>query len=95
VIDPWANSNRDATHGRFQDAGSLAEQPSAVVSKPRPEPRTRKTGKEIIVHERTVQERGVQASALVWPTLTTTNYVEWDGMQWREIRRTYQRTRLR
>jgi hypothetical protein len=29
------------------------------------------------VHERTVQERGVQASALVWPTLTTTNYVEW------------------
>jgi hypothetical protein len=38
--------------------------------------RTRRTGKEIIVHERTVQERGVQASALVWPTLTTTNYVE-------------------
>jgi hypothetical protein len=29
------------------------------------------------MHERMVQEHGIQATALVWPTLTTTNYVEW------------------
>uniref|UniRef100_A0ACD5YJ70 Uncharacterized protein n=1 Tax=Avena sativa TaxID=4498 RepID=A0ACD5YJ70_AVESA len=66
---PRAMSSR--TPERSPGGGDTSRSPSRGRS------RTRRRGKEIIVHERTVQERGVQASALVWPTLTTTNYIEW------------------
>uniref|UniRef100_A0ACD5XB40 Uncharacterized protein n=1 Tax=Avena sativa TaxID=4498 RepID=A0ACD5XB40_AVESA len=39
--------------------------------------RARRGGNEIIVHERTIQERPVQSGVLVWPMLTATNYIEW------------------
>jgi hypothetical protein len=38
--------------------------------------RARKGNNEIVVHERTVQERIVTGGNTVWPMLTTTNYVE-------------------
>ncbi|KAK1677381.1 hypothetical protein QYE76_038229 [Lolium multiflorum] len=37
----------------------------------------RSDGNEIIVHERTVQERAAPSSSIVWPMLTQTNYMEW------------------
>jgi hypothetical protein len=38
----------------------------------------RNSGKDIVVRETLIQERlAVQADVLVWPMLTTTNYIEW------------------
>jgi hypothetical protein len=37
----------------------------------------RRRDNEIVVHERTVQERVYTGGNVTWPTLTATNYVEW------------------
>ncbi|XP_020193459.1 uncharacterized protein [Aegilops tauschii subsp. strangulata] len=63
------------TAGKNGDDGACSPTPDRGRSRGRS--RTRRHGKEIVVHERTVQERLVPGGNTVWPMLTPTNYFEW------------------
>ena len=64
-----------AAAGKSGDDGARSPTPDRGRSRGRS--RTRRHGKEIVVHERTIQERLVPGGNTVWPMLTPTNYFEW------------------
>ncbi|KAE8783822.1 putative lectin receptor kinase [Hordeum vulgare] len=70
-----AGSISPGAAGRSDNDGARSVTPDRGRSHGRS--RHRRQGKEIVVHERTIQERLVPGGTTVWPMLTPTNYFEW------------------
>jgi hypothetical protein len=68
------------TPGATPHTADRSHTPPWARCQSRGQSRARKGSNDIVVHERTVQERIVTGGNTVWPTLTTTNYVEWAHM---------------
>ena len=73
-----STSPANATAHQREGIGSGgACSPTPARSRSRGRSRTRRYGKEVVVHERTVQECLVPSGTTVWPMLTPTNYFQW------------------